>query len=173
METGKDYEFYYPRHNLKLISGAARYLERRRIRVEQVRNLDYAPLNRITKQLNPFVRRGRTLVTGIDLDKGVERSFYLESMADVVEIVFHPSPADRCEVRMIHQEQRPDEICKVNMDLKSAEIYAETRNKFAGNSGRIARIDLSAKAFRPHSSHLQRQPVSLATCLAKSSDRAE
>jgi hypothetical protein len=48
--------------------------------VTAVRDLCRQPLTPLTIELNPLRRRGRTLLTGIDLELAAERSFYVESM---------------------------------------------------------------------------------------------
>lgn len=83
---GRTYRFLYPSINFQcLISG----LEERRILVERVRDTDLEPLAEETHCSNPFLKRGRWLVTGLDLDKNEERSFYVESMIAVMEIMNH------------------------------------------------------------------------------------
>jgi len=80
---GRAYRFLYPRHNFE---GVRTGLEERRILIEQVRDTDTDPLEEETRISNPLLKRGRWLVTGIDLDKDEERSFYVESMIAVMEI---------------------------------------------------------------------------------------
>ena len=80
---GHAYRFLYPRHNFE---GVRSGLEERRILVEQVRDTSTDPLDEETLISNPLLKRGRWLVTGIDLDKDEERSFYVESMIAVMEI---------------------------------------------------------------------------------------
>lgn len=77
------YLFQYPRHNFHGVMGR---LENRQIRVESIRDLTIDPIERITFEFQPLLKRGRTLVTGHDLDKDAERSFYLESMIGVREL---------------------------------------------------------------------------------------
>jgi hypothetical protein len=77
---GDGYEFFYPRHNFRLVPQS---LERRRIIVTSIRDISSDPLDPETYSLNPMLQRGRFLVTGQDLDRGAERSFYLESMTDI------------------------------------------------------------------------------------------
>jgi len=80
---GRTYRFLYPAINFNcLISG----MDERRILVIRVRDTDSEPLDDETMNSNPFVKRGRWLVTGLDLDKMEERSFYVESMVAVMEI---------------------------------------------------------------------------------------
>ncbi len=80
---GRSYRFLYPSINFGcLISG----MEERRILVEQVRDTELEPVDEETSNSNPFIKRGRWLVTGVDLDKMEERSFYVESMIAVMEI---------------------------------------------------------------------------------------
>ena len=80
---GRSYRFLYPAINFEcLLSG----MEERRILVERVRDTELEPLVEETVNSNPFIKRGRWLVTGIDLDKMEERSCYVESMVAVMEI---------------------------------------------------------------------------------------
>lgn len=80
LAKGMVLEFEYPTANY---FGARLRWERRRLRVESVRDLAAAPLDPLTLTIDPQLRRGRWLVTGVDLDRGAERSFYLESMRDM------------------------------------------------------------------------------------------
>ncbi len=80
LEPGRAYSFDYPRHNYRQLPST---IETRRIVVGVVRDTSIDPLDRTTESLNPLLVRGRWLVTGIDLDKDVERSFYSDSMANV------------------------------------------------------------------------------------------
>lgn len=77
---GYAYRFSYPRHNYR---GLPETREARRIRVESIRDLQQYPLEEFTTTQNPTLCRGRWLITGHDLDRDAQRSFYLESMADV------------------------------------------------------------------------------------------
>ena len=80
---GRSYRFLYPSINFNcLISG----MDERRILVERVRDTENEQLDEETLSSNPFTKRGRWLVTGIDLDKMEERSFYVEAMVAVMEI---------------------------------------------------------------------------------------
>jgi len=75
--------FDYPRHNFY---GVLSKLEPRRLQVTAIRDLTCDPIEGQTFELNPLLKRGLLLVTGIDLDKGQERSFYVESMRRVKRI---------------------------------------------------------------------------------------
>lgn len=77
IELNREYEFLYPAANYLQ---ARQRLDRRRLRVESIRDLRQQPLDPQTIELDPMLNRGRTLVTGWDLDKDAERTFYLESM---------------------------------------------------------------------------------------------
>ena len=77
-------QFLYPRHNYR---GARRDLEHRRLLVQAVRSLDREPLDSTTIALDPYKDRGATLVTGWDLDRNAERSFYRESMKELQLLV--------------------------------------------------------------------------------------
>ena len=80
---GKCYSFLYPRHNYKGIPGK---YEPRKLLVVSVRDLQKEALDASTAELNPTLIRGRWLVTGEDLDKGAERSFYVDSMKVLREL---------------------------------------------------------------------------------------
>lgn len=72
--------FRYPRHNF---NGVVSKLEPRRLRVESVTDLMKEPLERETFEIQPLLKRSRFLLTGQDLDKLAERSFYVGSMRAV------------------------------------------------------------------------------------------
>ncbi len=77
VEVNRVIRFLYPRHNCP---GMASKLEPRRVKVEKVRDLTQQPLDPLTLATAPALNRSRFLVTGTDLDKLAERSFYLDSM---------------------------------------------------------------------------------------------
>lgn len=77
---GSTIRFDYPAANYK---GVRPRWERRCMRVEHVRPLCEQPLADITVELDPNLNRGEVLVTGYDLDKDAERSFYLDRMQDI------------------------------------------------------------------------------------------
>jgi len=80
LEIGSQITFDYPRHNIHFVVSK---LEHRRMEVDEVRVLKESPLDPITLEIQPLLRRGHTLVSGIDLDKHERRSFYLESMREI------------------------------------------------------------------------------------------
>ena len=90
MIVGKSYALKFPRHNF---CGVLSPLEQRRIKVESIRDLVAEPIERVTFDIQPLLRRGRFMVTGLDLDKNVERSFHCESMKEIVEL--DPKLAER------------------------------------------------------------------------------
>ena len=83
VNVGQAIEFDYPAANYH---GVKQRLERRRLRVERIRDLAAEPLDPLTPILDPNLRRGRLLAIGTDLDRGAERSFYLDSMQEVKPI---------------------------------------------------------------------------------------
>lgn len=76
VEPGMELEFWYPARNL---IGVPVENVRRRVLVESVRRLDCEPLDASEFLQRPFLRRGRVLVSGIDLDLQVSRRFYLDA----------------------------------------------------------------------------------------------
>jgi len=80
---GSTIRFDYPAANFK---GVRPRLEKRCVRVEHIRPLCQQPLADVTIELEPMLHRGEVLVTGQDLDKDSERSFYLERM-EQIEII--------------------------------------------------------------------------------------
>jgi hypothetical protein len=61
-------------------------LTRRRLWVESVRDCERDPVDPLTTWLNPWLRRGRYLLHGYDLDLRRRRSFYLNSARSVRRI---------------------------------------------------------------------------------------
>jgi hypothetical protein len=80
LKAGSAYSFFYPRHNY---AGIRSQLEQRFVLVISVRDTRKERLDPTTKRMNPRLNRGRWLMTGRDLDKGSERSFYVSSMTDI------------------------------------------------------------------------------------------
>lgn len=85
LEKGKVIRFDYPAHNYK---GARKQLEKRTLRVRDIRSLAERPLSEATVKMNPGLNRGEILVDGEDLDKDDRRMFYFERMENV-EVVEH------------------------------------------------------------------------------------
>lgn len=94
--VGKVIEFDYPHTTDRRVDARLRRYERRRVRVEAVRDLESEPLDPLTIEQNPYLTRSGLLVTGLDLDVGESRSFYTGSMVGgieglrVVEVVAFP-----------------------------------------------------------------------------------
>jgi hypothetical protein len=77
LEIGIELHFLYPEKNSKFLP---RSLKRRRLLVMDVRDTIERNLDPVTLTRNPQRRRGRLLLTGIDLELDRERSFYLDEM---------------------------------------------------------------------------------------------
>lgn len=73
---------YYPAHNYR---GIPLSYELRRFRVTAVRIIKESPLTEMALTERPTLIRGETLLTGWDIDKNAERSFYLERFRDGLE----------------------------------------------------------------------------------------
>ena len=73
---GNVVSFSYPTDNR--VQARTR-LTPRRLLVERVRDLDREPLDPFTLWLDPWLRRGRHLVIGHDLDRQARRCYYLDS----------------------------------------------------------------------------------------------
>jgi hypothetical protein len=80
VKVGGCIQFNYARHNY---AGIDQQQETRRVRITAIRDTRIEPLDSETLTLRPTLLRGRWLITGEDLDKGVERTFYLERMIDI------------------------------------------------------------------------------------------
>lgn len=85
---GRIYRFLYPAINFECLRLFAPLLERQCL-VSRVRDTAVDPLAEETLNLRPYTCRGRFLVTGVDLEKIQERSFYVDSMVAVVEVQDH------------------------------------------------------------------------------------
>lgn len=82
---GHAYRFLYPAINfecLRLFSP----LKERRLFVSRIRDTQAEPLDEETLTTHPYTDRSRWLVTGIDLERFEERSFYVHAMVAVDEI---------------------------------------------------------------------------------------
>lgn len=88
---GSIIRFDYPAANYK---GARRRLERRCLQVDHVRPLRQEPLAAITIELDPNLDRGEVLVTGKDLEKDAERSFYQDRMENVETVATFDGPVE-------------------------------------------------------------------------------
>ena len=104
IERGTVIEFEYPAANY---AGVRQRLEHRRLRIDQVRELAAQPLEAVTINMDPLLRRGATLLTGMDLDKRAERSFYLESMQGVhlAEVKERPGGSSRFRVMLFEADE--------------------------------------------------------------------
>jgi hypothetical protein len=67
----------YPRHNLEGYRTGKRI--QRTFQLTMIRDLNIAPLEEQTLAATPLTCRSDILLTGIDLDSGEQRSFYLAS----------------------------------------------------------------------------------------------
>ena len=82
---GHAYRFLYPAINfecLRLFSP----LKERRVFVSRIRDTVAEPLADETLTTHPYTDRSRWLVTGLDLERFEERSFYVHAMVAVDEI---------------------------------------------------------------------------------------
>lgn len=93
--------FSYARHNY---AGIDQQQETRRIRITAIRDTRQEPLDAETLTLRPTLLRGRWLITGEDLDKGVERTFYLERMGDI-ESIADIEPLETAEYCVVEQSR--------------------------------------------------------------------
>lgn len=80
LRLGCAYTFLYPRYNY---TGLPMRQEIRRVLIEAVRDTQSEPIHEQTRNSNPLLNRGRTLITGFDLDRDATRSFYVESMSEI------------------------------------------------------------------------------------------
>jgi hypothetical protein len=80
LQPGRAYSFDYPRYNYRQLPVKS---EPRQVLIQSVRDTLADPIQNQTISSNPFLQRGRWLVTGVDLEKDSERSFYFESMINI------------------------------------------------------------------------------------------
>jgi hypothetical protein len=80
LRQGSGLRFDYPEANHQ---GLPPVLHKRRVIVEDVRDTQEKPLDPITIEVRPKLKRGRYLVVGYDIDKKAVRRFYLDSMVDI------------------------------------------------------------------------------------------
>ena len=99
--VGKCIQFSYARHNYQ---GIDQQQEIRRVRITAIRDTRIEPLDEGTVTLRPTLLRGRWLITGEDLDKGEERTFYVERMSDI-ELIADVEPLETAEYCVIEQRR--------------------------------------------------------------------
>jgi hypothetical protein len=122
MVPGRAYAFKFPRHNFH---GVISRMEQRRILVERVRDLTKEPIDRVSFDLQPLLRRGRFLVTGLDLDINEERSFYTASMSEILEI--DPAMTERKPITIWIVEGQP--FASLACAMVTAEVSANHGRK--------------------------------------------
>lgn len=141
--SGDVLEFDYPAANC---SGVRLRWERRRVRVERVRDLEDEPLASETCHRDQATRRSRWLLTGFDFEKQARRSFYAESMIDVRRIEKAAPETEPAYTRSysvawtdgvpaaIDDDEAEDTPCAIidilarGLTLEAAESLAETLN---------------------------------------------
>lgn len=133
---GRAYSFLYPRHNFK---GVPHKLEPRRLFVTSIRDIAVDRLDGTTIVLNPLLQRGQYLVTGIDLDKSEERSFYLESMEEVRETAAEPPTYAVVDWSTVHQRTNDPLFCQMfaagrGGDAVAVRILSPELSPFAATS---------------------------------------
>lgn len=127
MVPGKSYVFMFPRHNFY---GVVSQSELRRLRVESIRDMNKEPVDRLTEVIQPLLRRGRYLVTGLDLDKNEKRSFYVDSMREIVEL--DPEQSERQPITLWIVDNQP---------YPNFEAAQTAAMQLANDSGRPAHVE--------------------------------
>jgi hypothetical protein len=155
--------FGYPRHN---IHGIPSKIERRRMRVLGIRDCHKNPIEQETMELHPGCRRGRWLLTGLDLDRCDERSFWYESMTDVHEIDFRPDPFDKFDV--VATSDGVPCVMRVQVTREQAIVCASAVNRLTHVHGRVAFIEPSfPKEFIPFRERLALLVPPLDLCISR------
>ena len=144
--VGKTIDGLYPAANYR---GVRPRLERRRVRIEAVRDTTLEPLDPITLIFDPDLRRGRLLVTGFDLDKLAERSFYIESFVELRMIDDGDGQPLTVSIHVvIISGQDGSRIVRVERKESDARAWAESFNQMANGSGAEAIVYPSSAAIR-------------------------
>ena len=79
-QPGQVISFHYPKSNQ--VDNRRPVYSHRTVFVTEVRDVCQGGLSPVTIRKRPYLARGRWLITGVCLDSGQERSFYLESMQE-------------------------------------------------------------------------------------------
>lgn len=131
LQPGRAYSFDYPRYNYRQLPVKS---EPRKVLIQSVRDTLADPLHDQTLSLNPLLLRGRWLITGVDLERDSERSFYFESMINIKPLPnAEADPSTRSEYIVV-ERSRIAHRCK---DLADA-----LRFRAKANSGLIYAIIL-------------------------------
>lgn len=120
--------FYYPHANY---AGIKPRLESRCVLVKSIRIIAAEPLDEFTLHEDPTLRRGSSLITGICLDKGGERSFYLESMVDLE--VIDASKLATMKLKVIIHNDKHEIVNRMELD-DPRERFCTTYNTLPGKA---------------------------------------
>lgn len=124
--VGACVRFQYPRHNFHGVAGKS---ESRRLRIMRIRDTSKDPIEKKWVEMNPTLLRGRYLVTGEDLDKSEERSFYLERMTELDVIPAHECDPSRFIVldgsRKSHGSEVLMECIRVAVAAQRGQVYGK------------------------------------------------
>lgn len=148
LQKGVVVTFFYPAANY---ANARKRLERRRVRVDRIRDFLEEPLDESTTERNPFLVRSGCLVYGFDLDKLADRAFYSGSMEDLHVCEADSSHSvvwiDAADWLPTGEEPIQFELLGVfgeKLSRVTAEILADGGNAFlqkAGDSRRLLTVD--------------------------------
>jgi hypothetical protein len=127
---GRVYTFLYPSINFECLLQFTPLKERRCL-VTQIRDTTVDSLNEETLVTHPYRRRGRFLITGLDLDKFEQRSFYVASMAAVRELDTENSIPALPTANGVSLSN-----CKLPVGIQ---IPGDSLNDFAGREKRVER----------------------------------
>lgn len=131
--------FFYPTHNR--IDLPLEYVYRK-VEVLNVRDMARRPLELREFLANPFVRRGRRLLTGIDLAIGKERSFYLEAMQGeelpALRLGLHDPKDRRGPLSFFPRKFSATVEDRELLEQTILKFLAETPHKWTGNPFRLA-----------------------------------
>ncbi len=126
-------EGQYPRHNLMGFR-TGKYVKRTFI-VRQIRNLNIAPLSKQTLKQTPAICRGDILLTGLDLDSGEERSFYVASFKSLRKV--EPRMEEK-PLRVLILDDAHQVIGSREFSDDKRKVYCEFFNANADDSKAVA-----------------------------------
>lgn len=132
-------------------------LEPRLLLVESVRLLREEPIESDTVEMDPLLKRGRVLLTGTDLNKLAERSFYIESfvgLSVLKEFVPAPLSDDAAKAFFFVRDKSGPRVVTVDNDFNKGFVGGyQVRNPgstvYAISHEEATRFHLAAGAARP------------------------
>jgi hypothetical protein len=158
LQIGSLIAFDYPAANYH---GVRLRWDKRQLFITGLRDTITKSLDLETLQIDPLLRRGRLLVTGIDCHKLVERTFYRESMVNLRNVSISEAVRDSAIVSIVQLD--PLQIVRRKITAESASSYVRAANRIRSRRESALLVVPEAVAVAIECRVLQQWPQALAS----------